>query len=154
MPAITENDENQAIVEVPGLADALRKVERSYKVVQAEHREKNGVGHDRKGRSSQMSNLSKVSKDTEKGAGKDKKMAATVKMGGAGAHSKNASPDWLNLDDLDVAIPRTRRELEEVHAQMSAKEIKESPEFRAVKRTNTLLKNAYMDLKDGVEAKY
>ena len=135
---------------MPGLADAIRKVERNYKVVQAEHQQKNGVGHGRRGRASNMSNHSKVSKDTEKG--KDKKMSATVKMGGA--HTKNASPDWLNLDDLDVAIPRTTRELEELHAQMSMREIKESPEFRAVKRTNKLLMNAYMDLKDGVDFKY
>lgn len=34
LPAIAENEENQAIVEVPGLAEELNRLEKSYKQIQ------------------------------------------------------------------------------------------------------------------------
>ena len=103
LPAITENDENQAIVEVPGLAEELRRVEKNYTQMQKEGQQKNGK--DRNGRGSKMSSIS--GKESTK-----EKMPTTAKAGAAKVPNKN-NADWLNLDDLLVSIPKTKRELED-----------------------------------------
>ena len=61
----------------------------------------------------------------------------------------------FNLDDLlAIELPKSRAEFAEVTAAMKAGAFKPDPTFMAQARTNKLLRNAYLDVKDGVESKY
>ena len=57
----------------------------------------------------------------------------------------------FNLDDLNVDVPMTRAKFEEVTAAMNSERSKPTSEFLAVKRTNKLLKHAYLQSKDGAD---
>ena len=79
---------------------------------------------------------------------KDKALAKAQK------YAVNPGP-LFNLDDLlAIDLPKSRAEFAEVTAAMKAGAAKPDPAFTALARSNKLLQQAYLDVKDGVECKY
>ena len=54
-----------------------------------------------------------------------------------------------NLEDVtEVTVNKTRFE------EMTVKEVHPSPEFKSIRRDNKLLRQSYMEMKDGADVKY
>ena len=67
----------------------------------------------------------------------------------------NNSKAFFNIDDINLDVPMTRAQFEEVTVAMKSERKKASPEFQAVPRSNKLVVNAYLGMKDGqAVAKY
>ena len=125
---MSHNEDNQAVITVPGLAAELNKLNRQYQQIKDQAQD----GSKKMGR---ISNLSQTTKD------KDSK--------------NNDSKAFFNIDDINVDVPMSRAQFEEVTAAMKSERKKPSPEFQAVPRSNKLVVNAYLGMKDGQDvAKY
>ena len=128
LPAIAEDEENQNVIQVPGLAEELNKLEKSYAQIQLE--KDNRAAGLTGGRNSKLSNNVFSERSNS-------------------VMSKHATMnDYLEATD----VPMTRKEFDEVTAKPSDFDKRQSPAFTAVGRENKLLRQAYLDTKDGAEA--
>jgi len=121
LPTISQNEDNQAVISVPGLAAELNKLNKQYQKIKEQAQDGGGKNN---GRISGLSNTTK-DKDT------------------------NNSKAFFNIDDINLDVPMTRAQFEEVTVAMKSERKKASPEFQAVPRSNKLVVNAYLGMKDG-----
>ena len=55
---------------------------------------------------------------------------------------------------LDIQIPRSKAEFDEIRERWKMNTNRASPEFQAISRSNKLIEHSYLQTKDGAEMKY